>query len=724
MPDTPGETPPGSEAGPAPQPELEPARQPDTPEAGEALASDVFEEDSPVLGAEDLAESIRARRRMRQDGLESLGGTWFSGATQFGGPASLGGHAAARDVNIYYGATERTVLETGQIGHERLRRIRAVHVTSPSCTVAEQVLYEEHLVVLRGADGSGKRTTALYMLNELVGNDVNAVTVELVLGSPDGFALREGAGYLAESTVPAELAYTRLAALSTELVRRGAYLVVTAPTGTSADADTADRFIVNHEPPSCREVVRMHLGLDADHAPEAERLLGDSTGLPYAASPALAADLATKLLAIVKNGRPADDLAPVLADLRRRRARHLLRINRPKESRERVELLCRRAVLVSVAVFTGLPYADAVAAAEALAMGFLAIEFPKMKGREIFIPWREHLLAEPDIMITESDVPGRWGSTVTQQLRFGDPDLHMAVLEEVWEQYDAARSPLLVWLHKLAVSSPDEAIRIRAAQVVGRLAVRDFGHICHRLLLDWSDSLNAKPREAAATALESVAVSMAQQVWKLLAEWCKDGNRNRQRTAVLALGTRIGEHDPIETLARLRQLALRNTGQAGQSIGEAVRRSVTELLSGPHQSIVVHVLRTWTQDGDLRLRDLARRCVPPLAHVADDSGRPLLFLCLSGHPALRSDIVDLIAGALKEPDTRQETWTALEKLATAVVGDPRLTDALGTLLADLKRASGTAENQLDFYLRLWAHRHPELASTCAVTAKEAEHAGQ
>jgi hypothetical protein len=723
MPDLPGETFPGGEPGPAPGPGLEPASQSDPPEAGEAPASDVIEEEALVLDAEDLAESIRARRRMRQVGLESLGGTWFSGATEFAGPASLGGHAAARDVNIYYGATERTGLETGQIGHDLLRRTRSVHVTSPSCAAAEQVLCEEHLVVLCGADGSGKRTTALFMLSKLVGDDVHAISAELLLGSPDGSTLRKGAGYLAESSVPTELTYTRLAALSTELVQRGAYLVVTAPTGTSANADTTDRFIVNHEPPGCREVVHRHLSLDADHAHEAERLLRDSTALPYAASPAVAADLATRLLEIVRDGRPADDLAPVLADLRRRRARRLLRINRPKEPRERVQLLCRRAVLVSVAVFTGLPYADAVAAAEALTMGFIAIEFPKMKGREIFIPWREYLLAEPDITIEESDLPGRWGSTVTQQLRFGDPDLHMAVLEEVWEHYDAARSPLLLWLHKLAVSSPGEEVRIRAAQVVGRLAARDFDHICHRLLLEWADSLNAKPREAAATALEAVAISMAPQVWKLLTEWCKDGSRNRQRTAVLALGTRIGEHDPTETLARLRQLALRNTGQAAQAMGEAVRHSVTELLSGPHQPTVVRELRTWTKDGDQRLRSLARRCVPPLAHVADDSGLPLL-LSLPGRPALRSDIVALIAAALEEPDTRQETWTALEKLATAVVGDPGLTDALGTLLADLKRASDTAESQLYFYLRLWAHRHPELTSTSAATAKEAEHAGR
>ena len=365
-----------------------------------------------------------------------------------------------------------------------------------------------------------------------------------------------------------------------------------------------------------------------------------------------------------------------------------------------------------------------MAAAEALAARFIAIEFPRLKGREIFVPRREHLLAEPDIMIEESGLPGRWGRATTQHLRFRDPEFHVAVLEEVWEHYDTARSPLLLWLRELAVSSRDEAVRVRAAQVVGRLAVRNFGHVCHRVLIEWSDSVNSKAREAAATALEAVAGSMSPQVWNLLAEWCKDGNQNRQRTAVLALGTGISEHDPVETLARLRQLALRNTGRPAQTMGEAVRHSVTELISGPHQATVIRALRAWTEDADLRLCAVARRCIPPLAHVVDDFGRPLLLLDLTGHPALRADIVALVTAALEEPDTRQETWTALEKLATGAAHDPMLTDALGTLLADLRRASRTAASQLAFYLRLWAYRHSELTSGSPTRIREADHVRQ
>src|SRR5581483_7205053 len=147
---------------------------------------------------------------------------------------------------------------------------------------------------------------------------------------------------------------------------------------------------------------------------------------------------------------------------------------------------------------------------------------------------------------------------------------------------DAVRSPLLDWLRELAVSSRDEAIKVRAAQVAGGLALRDFGHVCHRLLIPWADSTKANAREAAATALEAIAVSMTQQVWNLLAEWCKDGTQHRQRTAILALGTGISDYDPKETLARLRQIALRSSGRSTQlSMAEAVRQSVTEMFVGP-----------------------------------------------------------------------------------------------------------------------------------------------
>ena len=85
---------------------------------------------------------------------------------------------------------------------------------------------------------------------------------------------------------------------------------------------------------------------------------------------------------------------------------------------------------------------------------------------------------------------------------------------------------------------------MRAAQIIGRLAIGDFGHVCHRLILYMANSISTKGQEAAATALEAAAASRAPQVWEVLEEWCREGNQHRQRTAILALGTTIGEQKP------------------------------------------------------------------------------------------------------------------------------------------------------------------------------------
>jgi hypothetical protein len=698
----------------APQPEMEgqAGAPPKTDETADSGIS--AEEDEPILGAADLAERIGLRRRMRLAGLESLSGTWFGGATGFGGPTSFGGPAAARDVIIHvHGAAvdQPTIPETGPIGGELLHRIRLVHVAGASHSSAEQVLRKHRLVILQGPDRSGKRTSALFMLSELTGDDVHAISARHLLEAGAGRDLKEHAGYLAESLASEELTYMRLTGLSAQLAEKEAFLVITAPPETAVDANTREYLVVNHQTPDYRQVLRKHLHLDDEHGREAEKLLHIHAP-SFVGSPGAAAELAARLLAIARDGRSVNDLGPLLAELRRKQAQHLLRDGQVKEPRERVMLLCRRAALVSTAVFTGLPHADAVAAAEALASRFIAIEFPepKPKGREVFISWREQLLSEADITIEESELPGRWGPTPAPRLRFRDPELHVALLEEVWEHYDAARSSMLRWLHGLAVGSPDEAVRVRAAQVTGMLATRDFNHVCHHLFLEWAGSINVKAREAAATGLEAVAASLAPPVWDLLAEWCRDGNWHRQQTAILALGTEIGEHNPSETLDRLRQLALRNAGRQAQTIGEAVRRSVTELFSGPHRAVVVAALRAWVEHVSPRLRAVARRCVPPLAHVADDHGRPMLLAALADQTARRADAVLLLTEAVQDPATRQETWAALEKLTVAASTDPELIDTLGTLLVDLRGASDIAAAQLAFYLRLWAHRHPELTS--------------
>ena len=367
---------------------------------------------------------------------------------------------------------------------------------------------------------------------------------------------------------------------------------------------------------------------------------------------------------------------------------------------------------MSVAVFTGLPYADAVAAAETLAATFIAIEFPRHDnaGRELFIPWSELLAAEPDISIDEADLRGRWGPATAQQLRFRDPELHVAILKEVWEHYSSARSPLLDWLRYLATSQRDEAGRVRAAQVIGRLATRDFDHVCHRVILDWADSINTRAPEPAAIALEAATVSMAPHIWELLSEWCSEGNVHLQRTAVLAFGTTIGEREPSKALDRLGQVALRGSGRSAELTNEAVRRSVTELFSGPPPA---GCLASTARLGRGRRRSAGGSC-PQVRTAAGAYDGRLRAAVAPGRRSRQSRSPRGRSRPLRRSpqaaEDQEGSVDSMEKLVTAAMPHPSLIDALGELLAGLTRLSPIATTQMLFYLRLWAGRHPGLAA--------------
>jgi len=728
----------GEPAPPDTTPESPPPARPEPGSGPDALADDTGEpaegddeaagqraeeEDDRIQSAAELGVSASTRRRLRQAGQESLGGTWFEDAVRFTGPATFGGgHAiggnvsrAGRDVNYIFGgvAARRTGTDAGPIAPALLAKIRATHVPGGSYAAADKALRATRIVILRGTSGSGKRTSALRLLTELARDNVHEIGVSTALEPPSGDAdLQAGTGYLAEGDAGSGFAYHRMVAWTAKLSELNAYLIVTVPATAAIGADVAEHFLIDHIPPSAHAIVRSHLRADQVHGARAELLLDKHGVLSCATSPAAAADLAARLLATVRDTLPETILAPLVRDLRGSEARRMLGAGRPTGRRERVDLLCRRAAMISIAVFTRLPYTEAMAAAETLAAAFISIEFPPRGsvGRELFTRWPDLLQAEPGIRIVESELPSQWGEIAVRHIRFSDPQLHGVMLEEIWERYDTVRSPLLEWLGDLALRAQDEAVRIRAAQVVGRFAIRDFGHVCHRLIAGWANSVNERHRETAATALEAAATGRRTHVWKLLEEWCDGGSQHRQRTAILALGTAIGDQNPDDTLNRLRQLAIGGTGGPGRSVAEAVRRSLIDLMSGPHQGTVVRALRQWADGKDIRLPSLARRCVPPLAHLTDGGDRSSFLATLSGEPTLRPDAVSLFAAALADPETSQETWLALEQMAVTAARESWQLDALGELFHGLRLSPEADTSRLTFYLRVWARRHDELTA--------------
>ncbi|MBO0803578.1 MAG: hypothetical protein J2P25_10965 [Nocardiopsaceae bacterium] len=669
-------------------------------------------------GDSALAGDVEFYRRLRQSGLKSLEslGNWF------GGPASFGGNAAGRDINVNYTTVPRIVLATGKVDSQRLCQVRASHIPGDSYHKADSKLRTIHLLVLRGTDGSGKRTAALHMMEALTKDHVHVVDGTKILDAQENSWIAEKSGYLADIR-ETRLTNVGLAALASDLKKHESYLVITTSVETMTDADVESQFVVEHLPPTGHEVLEHRLLQDPGYAGIAKRLLEDASALDCAATPGEGLQLAKLALDAARKGQSADALRPALVGIRRGRARHLLRVGSPKQAeRDRTELLYRRATLISMAVFTGLPHADAVEAAESLARKFIEIEFEKQK-HELFVPWRKLLLREPDIVPDDSELTGPWGPVNPSRVRFTDPELSSVLLETVWDEFEAVRSPLLTWLRDLAVDRFNEPVRVRAAQIAGRLTALDFGHICHRLILGWATAEANKPREAAVAALDAVPPALRTHASRLISDWCERGTPAQQRTAILALGAGLHGKDPDEILERFRQIALRNTGRTAQLMATTVRRGVTELFSGNHPQAVLRALAQWAGDGNPRLYSLVRRCILPLAYVTGECGEPVLLRVMLGDPAVGENTAATLAAALDEPETRPDAWAALERLVSLVIGRPELEPALGTLLSSLVQRSATTREEIRFYLRFWAHQHPELLRETRPMPMEVRDAG-
>jgi hypothetical protein len=683
------------------------------------------EESEAALSPGELAASIQERSQIRRSGLESLAGTaLFGEQASFSGPASISGHAAGHDVNIFYGGSARALLRAGPVGQRRLNQVREVHVAGANYSRAMTILSEQHLLVLVGAARSGRRTTALHMLTDLTGEQVHVIDAQIVdtaMDLPEG---GNGFGYFAEITTrldTLELTHTQLAALGAKLRQQNAHLILIASRELTIETDAGQQFAVEHRTPDSWEVLLKHVQQNPSQARLALSLL--ETPLVRAAcksilSPGSAAELATKVLSVSQANGSADEVLAYFSDVRRQQIRHILLSDTGGDEAARVETLCRRALLVSLAVFTDMSYVDATTAAEALAARFISREFPDGRGYEVFTR-REYLRSQMDFELTDDHVIRRWGKAATQRAAFRDPELRTAVLDELWHEYDRSLTLLLEWLRDLAVNAPAPEVRVRSAQVIGTLAVREFAFFCDQVLLGWAMSPNRWAREAAATSLETIAVAgkMNGQISNLLTEWCRHGTLRMQQTAVLALGTRISESALAETLDNLRQLALRSNGRNSGPMRAAVRDAVSELYSGRGRRDVILTLFKWAGATGPATRRLARQCMAPLIHFSDNSGRPSLLQACADAPDLSEPVGVAVASLLDEPETpaekvaRRDAWETLEHWVRTADQHHELLTPLAEVLTALRATSASIDDQLRFYLSLWAFRHSGVAGT-------------
>jgi len=642
---------PGEPGGSGHDPAADQARRNTTdgggPETEDSPLRDDPADDGAVAGPQG-EEGEQAAYDARLAGFE-----WLLGANNamYGGRNRL---FQAQQMTVYNGLGPGRS-HRGTWSTDDLRELRRSYAPSDSHSALLDGFGRHRVQVLLGQAGHGRTTTALAAVADWVapsGKDLADLVYIMDTDDPgtsfDRGVLPDGAGAVlvfAPGTRAPGVAWKN--EVTGRLPPGGVLVVVadTLPVGTSAH-NTA--YLVQYSPPSLEQVFAQHLRASLDEA---------DVAAIYARTPV------RRELGLCRRPREAARLAADLVEGWRSgiEPEKLLNSRDPTElvktAEEELTQGTRwdRAFLVSGTVF------------DRLAAGLVTREASRLAE----VMPRSGLPDERDSVSPPATPIGEWskcvqvsdpaaGSGRTAQL--AHPRLIPFVLESLWQEHIPLRDPVLTWLKTLA-THPDIRVRVKAAQAVAKLATYDFDVIRNEVLRAWADDGGFRARQAAAWALEALALiddhRYAARVRALVRDWSRGNNVSRQAAGIAAYGTFLGSEYPDEALACMRRAAggrvRRSDGRrAGVEHTERVLANIVEqsvvdvFLAGAHEKVVKE-LAEWTRMPVWRCRRCAGRCLVRFAGRRDQgSSWPILMELVDHAPHLRADVFSLWRNALDE----------------------------------------------------------------------------
>ncbi|MEU3154529.1 hypothetical protein ABZ688_29550, partial [Streptomyces fimicarius] len=264
------------------------------------LTRDPLAEEEGEKEPTDLAAAARARRAGQKQFTSGRDVTSFD--------RSHIGHAHIGDINITLDSRRSGLtMRDGPVPEEELRRLRRAHIEPAGYARLRRALESRRLLVLGGAPGTGRTSTALALLEEVTRNGEEAENGERVprpaervrraapeegvrklvdqVADDEGGHL-PGTGYLLEpaldrpGTLPPD--ETDLDQLASALAARGSYAVVVVSVGSAANPLLAGRYGAICPPAPTRELVAVRLRerLEEEHGDPERDGGGDRSGSP------------------------------------------------------------------------------------------------------------------------------------------------------------------------------------------------------------------------------------------------------------------------------------------------------------------------------------------------------------------------------------------------------------------------------------------------------------
>lgn len=214
---------------------------------------------------------------------------------------------------------------------------------------------------------------------------------------------------------------------------------------------------------------------------------------------------------------------------------------------------------------------------------------------------RSQWLEEISACLTDDYEITEYGKSRIKTVIFKDEEAPISILFHVWNEYNTYAEAVLKWLCELG-AHPTFEVRLRAAAVVGQLAVFEFRPVREKILLPWAKSDKKNIQTLAALALARVAYDedeeVAQQALNLLHHWSGLQNSTRLNwTAIAAYGSYVGILYPQQSLENLKIIAQSGDDELFPDVAQAV---VNLFEAGQQNSnlylYVLNALKKWVEE--------------------------------------------------------------------------------------------------------------------------------
>jgi hypothetical protein len=644
--------------------------------------------------SQSMEQAYRTRIRTVQGSATVITGGTF-------GPGSIG-------ATFIYGADHRQQA-SGPVGREVLAELAECYAPVPGFGALLKRLETDHLLVLRGAPGTGRASTALRLLDAVSPEGVARFSAETDLRALPDSALESGFGYLHE-LIPGWGAITPEAShvdrLRKQLSDQGCFMVVAIPhdrryrTAFEAYAATCplpDPEAVLHRAIDYETKRRPELAPDLEHLAGAQRIGETGKPLPSEARwnvALLVSHAAGEITAKEMEERRQECLVRLASDW----FEPLANIPPSSAADEQVRLATFR---IALAVFNRTPFDLVAEAGELLAWEILTAASPKrVRGRAVFANHREDYLA--DSLAHDYADRTSFGKSSAPAIfaEYLDQRMPLAILRHVWDVHNI-RGPMISWLQKLS-QDKRPFVFMGAALAMGVLASFDFSYSFHQLIDPWAESRDPQSRNrlVAAIALDAASVNsdVLPVVQEIVDDWCRKGNAEQRWTGATALGYDLGMRDIDKSLRSLRTVGcggeMRLAAQASWAVArifarggiEAVLDAVAGWLADDRRPVRDFGLWVVMRIADLKAGSADADLASAARHVsaerlADRADWPLVVALADENPKLLDPLVDVLWKATQVASAQEQSLAVLGRWIRTCAKDSSCIGAVGRFLA-------------------------------------------